>query len=58
MHSLVGCFAIDEPIQEVFNEVSYFKIEIKLSNQFKRVFYLLEFNEKKQWLARLRLAMH
>ena len=45
MHSLVGCFPVDNNIEENTSQDNidgskYYRIEIKLSQIYKRVFYV------------------
>ncbi len=68
MHSLVGCFLISEPIaasigsyldcNEYFDGKVYKKIELKLSQLFKRVFYVETEREFDNWVTHLKTALN
>lgn len=54
MHSLVGCIVVVSDTQvennELINGQFYRKIELKLSPMFKRIFYVKEESENKEWI--------
>lgn len=58
MHSLVGCFPVDNNIEENTSQDNidgskYYRIEIKLSQIYKRVFYVKSQEEYNLWLRRI-----
>ena len=67
MHSLIGCFLIsqtnnsDDPLNLEFNEavngIAYRRIEVKLSQLFKRVFYVTTESECERWITQLTKAI-
>jgi serine/threonine protein kinase len=61
MHTLVGCFLIhnDQLIDahEQIGDRVYRRIELKLSQQFKRVFYVATDRELRNWIVNLKRAI-
>jgi len=61
MHCLLGCFLVefapDDPTSfEEVDGVKYYRIEIKLSQIYKRVFFIPTIEEKEMWTEKLNLA--
>jgi hypothetical protein len=63
MNSLVGCFLISNDAEhsdvnsEEIGGVLYKRIELKLSQQFKRVFYVKNEADYENWVKFLSLAL-
>ena len=60
IHSLYGVFLTDDDSDEsdFLLPKSMYKIEIKLSQSFKRVFYVSTLKLKQEWMVKLRKATH
>lgn len=65
MHSLIGCFPVENSKKDendsnyVFEEADgqkYWRIEIKLSQIYKRVFFVKSEQEWKKWMEKLKQA--
>jgi hypothetical protein len=61
MHCLTGCFLVefspdDQTSYELVDGVKYHRIEIKLSQIYKRVFFIPTIEEKEMWIEKLNHA--
>ncbi len=56
MHSLVGTYLIKGINHEYFNGKCYFKLEIKVSEYFKRVIFFDNYQHADLWMREIRTA--